>query len=134
MEKINFNYSLKNIPIPSKTSYELKRIEKIESVIKRMHWKAFFHLNKSGKNEIETEKFGFTSRNCPPQCKELQNFEKDLYNIITCIKYRKLEGFFRTKMNEDISKTKASPNVCISICQQNDQHYSKCPPRNAVSY
>ena len=91
MEKINFNYLLKNIPIPSKTSYELKLIEKIESVIKRMRWKAFFHLNK---NEVETEKFGFKSKNFPPQCKELQNFEKDLFNIITCIKYRKSKDYF----------------------------------------
>ena len=62
-EKINFNYSLKNIPIPSKTSCDLKLIEKIESVIKRMRWKAFFHLNKNGKNEVETEKFGFKNKN-----------------------------------------------------------------------
>ena len=31
MEKINFNYSLKNIPTPSKSSYQLKLIDKIES-------------------------------------------------------------------------------------------------------
>ena len=102
MEKINFNYSLKN-----------KLIEKIESVIKRMRWKAFFHLNKNGKNEIETEKFGFKSKNCPPQRKVLQNFEKDLYNTIICIKYRKSEDRFQTKMNEDISKIKASPNLLV---------------------
>ena len=35
MEKINFNYSLKNIPLPSKSSYQLKRIDKVEGLIKR---------------------------------------------------------------------------------------------------
>ena len=79
MEKINFNYSLKNIPIPSKTSYELKLIEKIESVIKRIRWKAFFHLNKNGRDEMETEKFGFKSKNCSPQSKELLKILKKIY-------------------------------------------------------
>ena len=45
MEKINFNYSLKNIPVPSKSSYKLKLIDKIENVIKRMRWKAQFFIN-----------------------------------------------------------------------------------------
>ena len=31
MEKINFNYSLKSIPTPTKTSYQLMLMEKIES-------------------------------------------------------------------------------------------------------
>ena len=42
MERINLNYSLKNIPILIKSSYQLKRIDKIESVIKRMKWKTLF--------------------------------------------------------------------------------------------
>ena len=36
MEKVNLNYSTKNIPIPSERSYLLKLTEKIELVIKRM--------------------------------------------------------------------------------------------------
>ena len=32
MEKLNLNYSLRNIPIPDKLSYQVKLIEKIESV------------------------------------------------------------------------------------------------------
>ena len=46
MEKIYFNYSLKNIPVPSRTSYKLQLIDKIEILIKRMRWKAHFFLNK----------------------------------------------------------------------------------------
>ena len=49
MEKIYFNYSLKNIPVPSRTSYKLQLIDKIESVIKRMPWKAHFFLNNNEK-------------------------------------------------------------------------------------
>ena len=61
MEKIYFNYLLKNIPLPSRTSRKLQLIDKIESVIKRMRWKAQFFLNNNEKNkeEAKCETFGF---------------------------------------------------------------------------
>ena len=36
MEKLNYNYFFKNIPTPTKTTYQLALIEQIESLIKRM--------------------------------------------------------------------------------------------------
>ena len=75
MEKINFNYSLKNIPVPSKSSYQLKLIDKIESVIKRMQWKAHFFVS-GNVIHCDKESFGFKSKNCPTQIKEPEAFEK----------------------------------------------------------
>ena len=43
MERINFGYSVKNIPTPDERTYKLQLIEKTEAVIKRMRWKAIFH-------------------------------------------------------------------------------------------
>ena len=54
MEKININYSLKNIPTPTKKSYQLMFMEKIESVINRMRWKARFYLKKGKSNTAYT--------------------------------------------------------------------------------
>ena len=59
MEKINFNYLLKNIPTPSRSSYQLKLTDKIEAVIKRMRWKVFFFLKCNKINEIWRKSFGF---------------------------------------------------------------------------
>ena len=53
MGKIYFDYSLKNIPVPSRTSYKLQIIDNIESVIERMRWKAHFFLND---NEQKTKR------------------------------------------------------------------------------
>ena len=66
MEKISFNYSLKNIPFPDKSSYTLKLMEKIESVVKRMQWKAYFYLNKETQEKQQKNTFGFKSRHHPP--------------------------------------------------------------------
>ena len=43
-ERINFNYSVKNIPVPSKNQSIYRIIEKTENVIKNMRWKAHFLL------------------------------------------------------------------------------------------
>ena len=96
MEKINFNYSLKNIPLPSKSSYQLKLIDKVESLIKRMRWKAYFFLSNTYDDSINKKaNYGFKTRNCPGQYKELQDFEKDLQDMIKSIKFRKVKDEFQ---------------------------------------
>ena len=52
IEKLDINYSLKNIPVPFSESYLIKIIEKIESVVKRMPWRAHFSLQEKHKSDI----------------------------------------------------------------------------------
>ena len=42
MKRVNFHYSLKNTTIPSNQSYLKCMVEKIESLIRRMRWKAHY--------------------------------------------------------------------------------------------
>ena len=86
MEKSSFNYSLRNIPFPDKSSYTLKLMEKIESVTKRMRWKAYFYLNKETQEKQQESTSGFKSRHHTPQCNLLKEFEKDVFDIIKSIK------------------------------------------------
>ena len=51
MERSKFDYSLNNISIPLRNSYQLQLIDKIESVIKRMGWKAHFSLTVDNMNK-----------------------------------------------------------------------------------
>ena len=62
MEKLDIDYSLKNIPIPSNESYLIKLIEKIESVVKRMRWRAHFFLQEKHESNIRREDVGFKSK------------------------------------------------------------------------
>ena len=66
MEKFSFDYSLKNIPLPDKRSCQLKLIEKIKSVLKRMRWKAHFFLSKENQLPETLKTYGLKSRNHPP--------------------------------------------------------------------
>ena len=73
MERIKFDCSLKNIPIPSKSSYQLQLIDKIKSVIKRMRWKAQIFLTNTYNvnNSVNREIYGFKSKHHPDLRKEL---------------------------------------------------------------
>ena len=65
MEKIQFNYSLKNIPIPSRRIYLQSLLDKLDSFIKRLRWKAFFFDtdNQNKKNNKPT--YGFKTETTP---------------------------------------------------------------------
>ena len=73
MERIKFDYSLKNIPIPSKSWYQLQLIDKIGSVIKRMRWKAHFFLTNThnANDRVNRETYSFKSKYHPGLRKEL---------------------------------------------------------------
>ena len=61
MEKLNLNDSLKNIPITDNI-YQVNLIEKIESVLKRMRWRAHFFLNQSKRQANTKTTYDFKSR------------------------------------------------------------------------
>ena len=77
LNKINFGYSLKNIPIPSNQHYLRCLIDKLNSFIRCLRWKAFYFNNKAESDDIGNS-FGFKSEKCPPQISELSEFEADL--------------------------------------------------------
>ena len=66
MEKLQLCYSSTNIPQPSKQSYKLQLMEKIELVIKRMRWKALFYgqgNNKYITRKLWLQKFELSTKN-----------------------------------------------------------------------
>ena len=116
MEKLNYNYSFKNIPTPTRMSYQLALIEKIESVIKRMRWKAHFFLNGDNKENNTKTSFGFKSRHHPPPRNEL----KDLINIINNVKFTNSTDSFQKKLRADITEIKNSRNLYVLVDKTNN--------------
>ena len=121
MEPIDFGYSMKNIPIASKQRYKLKLTEKVESVLKRMRWKALFFdkRNKRSENEenprVEEENvFRFKSRKCPEQPIAMKHFESEVADLIKDIKFRKFNSRFQQKLRTDVKRIQESENVFVS--------------------
>ena len=111
MEQVRFNYSMKNIPIPPRNSYIKSLIEKTESVIKRMRWKAFLYDKPDTDNT--DRKFGFKSRKCPPQNENMVKFESDLLDMIKNIEFRNTRDQFQRQLKDDIKKINSSTKAFI---------------------
>ena len=113
LEKLAFagKYSMKNIPIPKKSEYMKKLIAQMEKIDKNMRWKAIFFLKDDNEKykkiveEIELhgkeEKYGFKSVRKPHPVKELEDFEKELYDMAKNIEFR----------NNDFNRAKKSPTT-----------------------
>ena len=61
-------------------------MDKIEQVIKRMKWKAFFYINPSSENIQQT--YVLKTLNCPPKIKEMVLFERDLWDLVNKIRLK----------------------------------------------
>ena len=85
---------MKNILVPLKKLYLKILINKVELLIMQMRWKALFF-------EIESEstfKYGFKTRKCPPQHKDLMEFEDNLQKIISNVQFRRVKMIFKTDL------------------------------------
>ena len=113
MEKFDIKYSLKNIPISSKSAYMKSLIGKAENLIRRMRWKAFFFNKKTETDEVKT--YGFKTDNCPPQDPSLMNFERDVADMIRNIQFKpaKFQNPFQKQMKNDIAKIQKSDKLLI---------------------
>jgi hypothetical protein len=94
MRQFRFDYSLKNIPIPSQDAYLKNLIEKVGRVTKRMRWKANFFL-KGPTTQNQSNLFGltYTSNKSPPSIPLLKPFEDDLIKLIENVKFRAGRAF-----------------------------------------
>jgi hypothetical protein len=118
MELFKLRYSAKDIPIPSHREYLKRLLEKVESVIKRMRWKAFFFLNPVSKadesdGKIQHEKFGFKSKKTPPQIDEIINFERELLGMVENIQFRDVSDSFQSMIKEDVRKINSSEKLYV---------------------
>ena len=65
IEKIQFNYSLKNIPIPSRRIYLQSLLDKLDSFIKCLRWKTFFFDTDNQNKENNKPTYGFKTEATP---------------------------------------------------------------------
>ncbi len=112
MRQFRFDYSLKNIPIPSQDAYLRNLIEKVESVLKRMRWKAHFFL-KGHKISDQNNPFGLPSSKTLPTILEMKSFENDVINLIENIKIRNAENKFQRPLASDLKKINSSPKIFV---------------------
>ena len=96
-EQVNFQYSMKNIPIPPKKEYMLELIHSIREFVNRVKWRSHFFLNPQETPE-KRETFGFRSSKAPPHIPELKTLEDNLYTLVKEIEFRDHFDNFQNKL------------------------------------
>ena len=114
LKKASFNYSLKNIPIPSQDSHMRGTINKAEQFLQRLRWKVYFFENPSDKPIKET--YGFKTLNNAPQSKSLINFEHDLTHLISNLEYSNRKTPFQKQLDRDVKSINNSEFNYMEMC------------------
>ena len=123
-QKYDFNYSLKNIPLPSKKEYILALITAVEKFIKNLRWRAFFFLNPNDRPEKET--YGFKTMKATPKIEELKQLEERLRIMIRDLEFRKFSNDFQDKMKRDLNEIINDSHVIVAA-DKTSNHYKLTP-------
>ena len=103
MEQVRYDYSMKNIPIPSEQEFIIELISSVEKFIKNLKWRSHHYLNPA-QQTANKKTFGFNSTCPPPKVDELDNLQNMLYDLIINIKFRKHSSQFQNKLKDDIKE------------------------------
>ena len=125
----DFSYSTKNIPLASKSKYLQTLIEKTESLIHRMRWKAFFFLHNHDTNSNEKETYGFKSKRPPPHVSVLDEFEDNMLNIIQRVEFKTTcaaTDSLQAKLNKDVQEIRHDKNIYVKA-DKTTNHYKAEP-------
>ena len=123
---VDFNYSMKDIPISNKKEYLIKLYDSTSKFINRLRWK-FFFCNRDDTEDYHTNNDNiFKSSKAAPACEELRPFEKDLLEMINSIKFDNYISNFHKKMKNDIRKL-LEPNKIIIFADKTRNLYKATP-------
>ena len=121
LQLFNLKSSGKDIPIPNRTSYMKKLILQTETFLKNMRWRVFWferkgdidddEANESHRKEITKD---FESTKTPPQNELLKPFERDIYNLIGNIEFRRVDDPTLQQMGEEVRRIHDSIKVIVN--------------------
>ena len=114
MERVQLNYSLKNIPVPNKQYYLKCMIEKCVSLISRMRWKLCLAEHEMDDDSRNFNTYGFKSERAPPRHEALTAFENDLFEMVRSIEFRNYTNRFQEKLKKDVKEITSSEAVYVS--------------------
>ena len=77
-----------------------------------MRWKAHLYESNSSEPTNSLNRI-YKTRDCPPQHKDLIQFENDIIELIKSVTFRKLLHKFQNTLQNDINSIKKSKNMLI---------------------
>ena len=118
MEKVNIQYSLKNIGIPSKFQYEKTLLDKTIDFIDRMRKK--LHFIKNPNNGPIKNTYGFKSNWRPGPDYDIKPFEDDLLDLVANIEFNHKTSDFQQTLRNDMTVIKNEGKVILKGDKSNN--------------
>ena len=88
-------------------------IDKVESFMTRLRWKAYFFKKPDQLNSNNSTNFGFKSNVIPPQNEKLTSFENGLYDMVQSIEFKSVRNNFQSTLRKELNKIKSSRNLLV---------------------
>ena len=86
MNQVQFDFSLKNIPIPRKEDYLTELISSVSFFVSNLRFKVWHFLNPINAND-KKETYGFRTTQPAPSVAEIKNFENAIYDFVKNVKF-----------------------------------------------
>ena len=120
-ERKNYDYSMKNIVIPSEETYMKSLLHETERAITRLRWRAIFFLAEEDSSDAEAsneesaqkETYGFKSNNTPPPVSQLAGFEHDWWKIVESVQFTDHRSNFQRKLARDVKNITRSQKLLV---------------------
>ena len=103
MEPVSIGYSTKNIAIAHPNVYLRYLIEKTQSFLQRVRWKAYHSLVPPEQKPTK-ETYGFRTTKSPPPIDELREFEGRMLEIVQHIEFKHSTCKFQQQLSRDTKK------------------------------
>ena len=117
--KISFNYSMKNIPIPTRDEYFTQLIFSVEKFVRNLRWRIKCSLKPQGQKK---ETFGFPSISHPTALQELKLLEQRLMAMIRDVEFRNYTNEIQEKLKEDVRLIREAEELIIEA-DKTSNHY-----------
>ena len=119
MESVNLGYSTKNIPIAQPNVYLKNLLDKTQTFLQRMRWKAY-HFLKPTNTTTTNDTFGFQTTNSPPPIPDLKEFEDKMLTLVQNIEFRDTNCEFQKKLSRDIKMIKQENKLFVPADKTNN--------------
>ena len=111
MDQVNYNCSIKDIPLPSKKEYRIQLIHSTKKFFDTLCWRVWHYKNPN--NNERTETYGFPSTRKVPRDEDLKTLESELYDLVENIEYRDAKNDFQKELGAKIDGIKSETKVII---------------------
>ena len=115
LKKIEFNNSLKDIPLANKKEYSIKLYDDASKFINRLSWKVFFINSETTNTNDQKEQNIFKSTRSAPPYNELKNFEIDLFKLLGNIKFTNYRSRFQKTLKNDLENTLTKNKILLFV-------------------